>query len=85
MKNHEHTGRSQTSQRVARRHRKFWMVTPAGNDVHILGDPRMPAATKRALGEMMDAAVKAYNDGKLTMPPNADIRRAQPDSEQPKP
>jgi len=46
------------------------METPDGNDAHILGDPRMPAVTKLALGEMIDAAVKAANAGKIEMPAN---------------
>jgi len=61
-----------SQQRGVSRHRKFWMETAAGNDAHILGDPRMPAATKRALGEMIDAAVKAATAGKLKMPANMD-------------
>lgn len=64
-----------SQQRGVSRHRKFWMETPAGNDAHILGDPRMPAATKLALGEMIDAAVKAANAGKLGLPANAGTQR----------
>ena len=54
-------------------HRGFWMETPAGNDVHILGNRRMPARTKKALGEMIDWAVKAAAAGKLNVPPNSKI------------
>jgi hypothetical protein len=57
-------------QGVVSRPRAFYMQTPDGNDAHILGDPEMPEATKRALGEMIDAAVKAANSGTLGMPAN---------------
>lgn len=53
-------------------HKGFWMETPAGNDVHILGNRRMPARTKKALGEMIDWAVKAAAAGKLEVPPNGE-------------
>jgi hypothetical protein len=49
------------------------METPDGHDVHILGDRKMPKATRKALGEMMDAAYKAAVAGKLGVPPNAAI------------
>ncbi len=51
-------------------HRRFWIETPSGNDAHILGDPKMTSATKRALGEMIDAAIAAANSGLLPTPAN---------------
>lgn len=47
------------------KHHHFWLETAGGNHASILGDPQMSAETKRALGEMVDAVVKAANDGKL--------------------
>lgn len=48
---------SASQQRRVMRHRKFWMEASAGNHARTLGDPRMPAATKCALGEVIDVAV----------------------------
>jgi hypothetical protein len=39
-----------------------------GNVATIKGDPLMPTSTLVALGEMLDAAVKAANAGKLKWP-----------------
>lgn len=58
---------------MVRTHRGFWMETPDGHDVHILGDHKMPVATRKALGAMMDAAYKAAARGELKLRPNADI------------
>lgn len=41
------------------------MITPHGNVARIIGDPNMPEATQKALAEMIDAAVKAANNGQL--------------------
>ena len=67
------TGVSSTP--IVRGHFGFWMETPDGHDVHILGDPKMPARTIKALGAMMDAAYKAAKAGKLGVPSNAGTQR----------
>lgn len=55
---------------VAVQHCGFWLETPEGHDAHILGDRKMPARTRKALGAMIDAAVKAAESGKLEVLPN---------------
>ena len=62
-----------SQQQVVRGNFGFWMETPDGHDAHILGDPRMPARTVKALGAMIDAAYKAAKAGKLAVPSNADL------------
>ncbi|HEU4340026.1 MAG TPA: hypothetical protein VFU31_00500 [Candidatus Binatia bacterium] len=49
----------------------FEIKTEQGNSAMIKGDPNMPEATRKALAEMIDAAVEAANAGELKAPENA--------------